>query len=196
MCSYAWHPSQIRKCGIRTPGTTGFDENGNINRTAPDVIIIYRGTNDMTHTPYDILTDDYFAAYNWQYPENDQVTGGYGFKEAYCKTISELRAVYPNALILLCTLNVFKRVNYSHFPTNNGINSLPQYNAAIREIAEYMGCGLIEFDRDGITFENCYTGGYITDSATQPTHPSNKGHAVMGQRAINDIKLWYQDLNL
>jgi lysophospholipase L1-like esterase len=195
MCSYAWHESQIRKCGIRTPGTTGFDsQTGKINRTEPDLIIIYRGTNDMSHTPYSLLTEGYFDDYNWQYPETDAVTGGYGFKEAYCKTIGELRDAYPNAKIFLCTLNVFKRINYSHFPTNNGINSLPQYNNAIREIADFMGCGVIEFDKDGITFENCYSQGYITDSEYIPTHPTNKGHKVMGKKAVADIMAQYSSM--
>ena len=89
---------------------------------------------------------------------------------------------------MLCTLNVFKRVNYSHFPTNNGLNTLPEYNNAIREAANFFGCGLIEFDKDGITFENCYSEGYITDSSTTPTNPSDKGHYLMGKKAIADIK--------
>lgn len=52
-------------------------------------------------------------------------------------------------------------------------------NNAIREIANTIGCGLIEFDKDGITFKNCYSGGYVTDSSTTPTHPNSKGHFVM-----------------
>ena len=63
---------------------------------------------------------------------------------------------------------------------------MPQMNKVIREIAEEMGCGLIDFERDGITFENCYSEGYVTDSATTPTHPNSKGHEVMGRRAIAD----------
>ena len=186
--AHAWHPAQIRKCGKRIPGS--------MTRTAPDIIIIYRGTNDFSHTPYTLLTDGYFDNYNWTYPETDEVTGGYGYKEGLCLTVKKLREAYPNATIFLCTLNVFKRVNYSHFPTNNGINSLPQMNDAIREVAGFLGCGVIEFDKDGITFENCYSGGYITDSSTTPTHPSSKGHAVMGQKAIADIEAQYSPLNV
>lgn len=193
--SYAWHRATIRKCGVRIPGT--------MTRYDPDVIIIYRGTNDMTHssisgTPFQsdvVLTNDYFENYNWQYPQNDSVTGGYGFKEALCITILRLRNTYPNAKIFLCTLNVFKRINYSHFPTNNGVNSLPQYNDAIREVANFMGCGLIEFDKDGITFENCYSQGYITDNEDHPTHPSNKGHKTMGNKAIADLSAQYSSIN-
>ena len=183
--SYAWHPAQIRKCGIRTPGT--------MTRTAPDVIIIYRGVNDFSHSPYAKLTDDYFDNYNWQYPTDDTITGGYGFKEGMCLTIKKLRGTYPNAKIFLCTLNVFKRVNYSHFPTNNGTDSLPEYNDAIREIANFMGCDVLSFDRDGITFENCYSEGYLNES-TNSTHPTNKGHKAIGLKAIADLTAKYSPM--
>lgn len=294
----AWHEAQIRKCGTRVPGSSG--------RIPPDVIIIYRGTNDFSHSPYTALTNGYFDNPNWTYPVTDEVVainpawkrGGiypstgkviptgdedttnrartipfndlsttrkihiadgykakiayyedesegnyvgideewltedtvitplarygkivagytddrnvtadmlpdiaahinfvsYGFKEGLVLTIKKLRDAYPNAKIFLCTLNVFKRINYTHFPTNNGVNSLPQYNDAIREVANFMGCGLIEFDKDGITFENCYSDGYITDSATNSTHPSDKGHMVMGRKAIADFKAQYSKM--
>ena len=184
--SYAWHPAQIRKCGIRTAGT--------MDRTAPDVIIIYRGVNDFSHTPYARLTDGYFDGENWTYPVSDEIASGYGYKEGLCLTIKKLRDAYPNATIYLCTLNVFKRVSYANYPTRNGYYTLPQFNDSIREVADYMGCPIIEFDKDGITFENCYSGGYITDSSTKPTHPSDKGHAVMGKKAIADIKASYSPL--
>jgi hypothetical protein len=177
--SYAWHPAQLRKCGIRKPGT--------MERTAPDVIIIYRGTNDFSHAPYTKLTKNYFEDIDLEIADTDVVEGGYGFKEGMCLTIRKMRELYPFAKIVLCTLNVFKRINYAHYPTNNGLNSLPQYNNAIREIADYMGCGLIEFDKDGITFENCYPT-YISDSAEIPTHPNNNGHYVMGMKALTDLK--------
>lgn len=179
-CSWSWHESQIRKCGIRIPGS--------MNREAPDAILIYRGTNDFSHAPYTKITEDYFDNVDFEYPATDELdSSSYGFKEGYVLLIKKLREAYPNAKIFLCTLNVFKRINYEHFPTNNGLNTLPQYNNVIREIANYMGCGIIEFDKDGITFENCYSEGYITDSPTTPTHPNDKGHAVMGRKAIADI---------
>lgn len=186
-CSHAWHDSQIRKCGIRTPGS--------MERTAPDVIFIYRGTNDFSHEPYTVLTDKYFDSIEFEYPDTDKVNDEYGFKEGYILTIKKLREKYPNAKIFICTLNVFKRINYSHYPTNNGINTLPQYNKAIREIADFMGCDTIDFDKDGITFENCYSEGYITDSETIPTHPSNKGHMVMGKKAIEDFESKWSAMN-
>ena len=181
--SYAWHDAQIRKCGIRTPGT--------MNRTAPDIIIIYRGTNDFSHEPYTILDTSIAEG---AYPTTDLVNGNYGFVEGLMLTIKKIRMTYPNTKIFLSTLNVFKRINYSTYPTNNGTNTLPQYNNAIRKVADSLGCGLIEFDKDGITFENCYSEGYITDSATIPTHPSDKGHLVMGKKAIADLLAQYSEM--
>ena len=187
-CSYAWHDSQIRKCGIRVEGS--------MDRIAPDIIIIYRGVNDFSHVAgsqdtYARLTEGYFDNVNFQYPTTDVLLDGkWGYKEGLVLTISKVRDAYPNAKIFLCTLNVFKRINYSHFPTNNGVNTLPQYNNAIREVADYMGCGVIEFDKDGITFENCYPT-YISDSATTPTHPNDNGHLVMGKKASLDLLTQY-----
>ena len=176
--SYAWHDAQIRKCGIRIAGS--------MQRTAPDVIIIYRGTNDFSHTSYAKLTSNYFDNYNWDYPADDALENNeYGFKEGYSLTIKKLRAAYPSAKIVICTLNVFKRINYTHFPTNNGFSSLPQYNDAIREVADFFGIPVIEFDKDGITFENMETDLYIVESGK--THPTNLGHKVMANKALRDF---------
>ena len=89
--------------------------------------------------------------------------------------------------VYLCTLNIFKRIEYNHFPTRNGTNTLPEFNNAIREVSNQMGCGLIEFDKDGITFENCYPT-YISDSSTEPTHPNPSGHDKMAVKAEINIK--------
>ena len=174
--SYAWHDAQIAKLATR-------DAEGNAIK--PDVIIIYRGTNDLSHSPYARLDD--FGAGATAIPSTDVIGDNvYGFKEAYALTIQKIRNTYPSAYIVCCTLNVFKRVIYDHFPTRNGYSTLPEYNNAIREVANQMGCGLIEFDKDGITFENCYPT-FISDSATTPTHPNTTGHARMAKRAITDI---------
>lgn len=177
--SYAWHPSQIEKLAH-------IDEETRISYD-PDIVIIYRGTNDFSHTPYAKLTD--FCNTLSPIPDTDVLEDGrYGFKEAYCITIKKIREKYPNARIYCCTLNIFKRIKYSSYPVNNGEVSLPQYNDAIREVANYMGCGLIEFDKDGITFENCYPT-YISDSDTIPTHPNMNGHSLMYQKVKEDMKL-------
>ena len=177
--AHCWHPAQIRKMGVRTPGT--------MNRTPPDVVIIYRGTNDFSHDNNCALNHDLLKDKNFTIPSTDLLPSGkYGYKEGLCMAVKAIRDAYPKAIIFLCTLNNFKRVNYASFPVNNGTDALPQYNNAIREVAEYMGCGLIDFDKDGITYWNCYPQ-YIADSPTIPTHPTTLGHKLMGDKAINDL---------
>lgn len=188
--SYAWHDAQIRKCGVRVPGTN--------NRIAPDIIFISRGTNDFSHKDSDNhynKLSDVLEVYPQGYPETDLVDGRYDLISGYLMTIKKLRETYPDAMIFLCTLNVFKRVSYASWPTKNGTNTLPEYNNAIRAVADFTGCGIIEFDKDGITFENCYSSGYITDSATTPTHPNDKGHKMMGIRALQDFIKQYSKVD-
>ncbi len=177
--SFAWHDSQIRKLGKRIEGS--------IDRIAPDMVILYRGCNDMSHLPYSLLTKEYFENPNWSYPENDLLENGFGLLEAISITVCKIRETYPNTLIVFATQNTFKRINYNHFPTNNGLYSLPMLNKAIKEAADFFGCHTIDFDKCGITFENCYKEGYITDSEIIPTHPNEKGHEVMGKQAIYDL---------
>lgn len=179
-CSYAWHTHTIRTLGKRIPGS--------MNRIAPDVVLIYRGTNDLSHSKKVRLTNGYFDTPSWKYPSTDMLGNDtYGYKEGLALTIKKIRAAYPRARIVLCTCNVFKRSSYTNFPTNNGQFSIPQMNNAIREVADFFGCHVIDLDKCGITFENCYKEGYITDSSVTPTHPNSSGHALMARQAINDL---------
>ena len=50
-------------------------------------------------------------------------------------------------------------------------------------------CNNVELDKDGITFENCYSSGYITDSATIPTHPNSKGHEMIYNQILRDLSI-------
>lgn len=182
-CSNAFHPSQIRKCGIRTPGT--------MTRTAPDMVIIYRGTNDFSHSPYTRLNYDLTAYQPSGYPTEDTYsdsgTTRYDYVAGMLMTIKAVRDAYPSAKVVLCTLNYFKRLSSSvpGFPTRNGQNTLEQYNDTIRAIANYANCDLIDFAKDGITAWNAGDGYY--DTVNNPTHPTTKGHKVMGNRAIRDL---------
>lgn len=176
--AHGWHDQQIRRLGKRIPGT--------MRRLAPDIILMYRGCNDMTHSPYALLTNNYFENLNWTYPTDDVVTGGFGFKEACAIWVDKLRTAYPRAQIVFCTQNGWKRINYSKFPVHNGLYTQPQFNKAVREVADFFGCETIDFDKDGITYENMYPT-YISDSAQIPTHPNNLGHATMGLKAIKDL---------
>ena len=186
--SYAWHPAQIRKCGIRVDGS--------MERIAPDIVIIYRGTNDFSHQPYARLTPNYFDQYPCTIPETDYDSENniYGYIEGLCLTIQKIKEAYPKAQIFLATLNFIKRVSYSNFPTRNGYNTVPQYNNAIRATADYFGLPIIDFAKDGLDFWNANNEYY--QDGTAYTHPTTKGHAVLAQRALKDIVNGYVDINV
>ena len=176
--SYGWHEAQIRKLGTRIVGT--------MNRTSPDLVIIYRGVNDFSHTPYVSTDTTPLENYNYTYPNDDynSSTNKYDYVSALGIVVKKIRETYPTTKIAICTLGNFKRVNYSHYPTNNGQYSLPQFNDVIRKCANYFGLDLIELDKDGITFENCYTSGYTSDS----THPNSKGHQMIYNQVVKDLQ--------
>ena len=179
--SHAWSNATINK--LKTRDALGAD-------VIPEVIIIYRGTNDFSHSPFAFITD-FGDNPLFTIPSTDAVTfngnAGFGFKEAYCMTIEKYREAYPFAEIYICTLNLFKRINYGSFPVNNNQNTLPEFNNAIRQVSDLMGTGLIEFDKSGITFENIYPK-YADDNATTPTHPNTTGHIKISKKAVIDIK--------
>lgn len=180
--SEAWHQCTIGRCKTR-------DEDG--NDITPDIIIIARGTNDLSYTnnaDFPSMSIDFPDMMNGSNFGTDKVgENEYNFVIAYILTIKRLRNAYPDATIVCATPNVFKRVHYDTFPTRNDAWTLPDLCNCIRRIADYMGCGLIEFDKDGITFENCYPD-YIDDDLGHPTHPNKKGHRVMGEKAVADLK--------
>lgn len=197
LCDTAWSSARMTTGNgtdaRQIAGSTGYSDctigrlrkrNDDGSWTNPDVVIIYMGTNDMTHSAYARIDDINIMN---GIPQDDLIDGLHQFRAAYYRCIQKIRTAYPGAYVFCCTLNVFKRINYAQFPTNNGLYTLPQMNNAIREIADTMGCGLIEFDKDGITFENCYPT-YISDSALTPTHPNETGHMVMAEKALADIK--------
>ena len=177
--SYVWHDAQIRKLGVRIPGS--------MQRKAPDIIIMIRGLNDMTHAPYSLLTNGYFDSMNWTYPTTDVVNDGWGILEGLSLWVKKVREAYPFTKIVIATHRSIKRINCATFPINNGLYSMPQLNEAIRKAASFFGCHTIDFDRNGMTFENIYPY-YVNDSATIPTHTNNNGHKALARQAIIDLK--------
>ena len=178
-CAHSWHESQIRKCGIRIPGT--------MERTAPDLIIFCRAGNDVTHEPFCTITENYFDSPTWTYPTTDLKSDGtYGALESFSLTIQKLREAYPMTPIVVGTMPFMKRVNYQTFPVNNGLYSWPYYNKKLREASEFFGIHTIDFDKVNITFENIYPA-YAQDSAEKPVHQNNAGHVLLANQAIKDL---------
>lgn len=172
--AYAWHESQIRKCGIRTPGT--------MERTAPDYIIIARGTNDYSHQEGTLITKDYFAnPETWEYPTTDVVGNYFGIKEAVSMTIKNMRAAYPKSKIFLCTIPYNTRGTKTTFPRSFGGKSWVSFNRAIKECAEFFGTGLIDFAACGVNHENVNI--YTEDGV----HLNAEGHKLAGLKSIVDF---------
>ena len=172
--SYAWHDSQVRKCGVRIPGSN--------DRIAPDYIIIARGCNDWSHGKGTLITDGYFDnPETWTYPMTDEVGTYYGIKEAISLTVKKMREAYPKAKIYLCTITMNNRGSKNTFPPCYGGKSMVSFNRAIRECAEFFGCGLLDLASCGVTYENLKT--YAPDG----THLNAAGHELAGERAIVDF---------
>ena len=170
--SYAWHDSQVRKCGVRIPGSN--------DRIAPDYIIIARGTNDWSHSKGTTITDGYFDnPETWTYPTTDVVGTYYGIKEAVSLTVKNMRTAYPKAKIFLCTMPFNNRGG--DFPGIYGGKSWISFNNAIKECAEFFGCGLIDFAACGLTQESLSI--YTSDG----THLNASGHKLAGEKAIADF---------
>lgn len=179
--THAWADYTVGRCHVRGEDGKFID---------PDVIIIERGTNDFTffnYAPYPKLSISDVIIDNGITWEDDKVDGVANYMAGYYLTIKKLRMVYPMAQIFCCTVGSIRRSNANDFPTRNPAFSLPELNSVIRKVATTMGCDVINFDRTGITVENCYPS-FIDDSFDMATHPNNSGHELMARRALADIR--------
>lgn len=171
--AHAWHDSQIRRCGKRVSGTT--------KRLSPDYIIIFRGCNDFSHSPNAYINPETFESGSFSLPTTDKLTVNgetrFGLKEGLCLTISKLRAAYPKAKIFLAATMTIKRDGETAFPCKNSLNTLPQFNKAIFEVAEYFGCGVIRFDKL-FSFES---------TKEHFDHPDESEHYEMFRQALRDF---------
>ena len=200
--TYAWNISQIRRCGRRIDGT--------MNRISPDVIIIYRGTNDFgtfingkapaidmsifeQNAAITITNDTAGVAPARTPSEVDK--DYYSFVNAYYLTVHELQKAYPRAKIFLCTIQDIRRSTYETYPIRTESGTLIQWNECIRAIARYMGCGIIDFARDGVNFFN-YADFVYDPISGDGVHPGEEGQRIMGNRAIADLKAQYSCMDI
>ena len=109
--------------------------------------------------------------------------------DAYVLLIKKLMEAYPGAKIYCCTVlsvtgtdamaesyvNGYPNIN----PADGG--TLPAWNAMIRQIAQNMGCGLIDFAACGINFFN--NRNFTLDGL----HPNIAGHRMMYLQALKSL---------
>ena len=179
--SYAWSDYTLSRF------TNNFDEDG--NTIVPDVIFIYRGTNDATHSPH-----GYFDKLDMKdgLPTTDLVGEKRYYQLAANILVSKLRTAFPNVTIYFCTMNYFRRGIDLGWTRRFGSSSSPletlaEANDCIRDVANKLGCGIVEFDKDGISPFVDPTLYYRDGDGTTPTHPNTLGHLIMAKRAMKDV---------
>lgn len=138
--------------------------------SAPDVIIIMLGANDLLNG---IPLGNYDGVS--QVPEGNIET----FSEAYALMLDKMKTWYPDAEIFCCTAVEVSRWNEAgeKFAFENEHKlTMKDYNAWIKVIAQEKGVKLIDTYPCGITYENAQQ--YTTDG----THPNAAGAKLIAEQ--------------
>ncbi len=132
---------------------------------SPDIIMVLAGINDMFSTS--ALTDFDFTKNRTNYDELNTSA----FSTAYQWIVMKLLDLYPTSKIFLCT--PFKAgVSDWGFPEKNGNRYLFQIRDKIKELADALGVGLIDFYSETKISWSQMNGGAYGDT----THPNANGH--------------------
>ena len=126
--------------------------------SAPDVILIYMGTNDR----------GYEIKLGLNEPENTM-----GFYGAYRVMLRQLKNNYPTAKIVCGTL----LMGYKKDEKNRCVRAASRYNDAIRLVAKEEGCLLADIAQSG----ECY-------ETLDYCHPTNKGHKEIAKLWLAALK--------
>ncbi len=148
------------QCGcneLRTGGLYGPDGE------APDVILVYMGTNDLLQS---IPMGDNDGT--GQVAEGAVST----FADAYTLMLDKLRVKYPSASIYCCTItqigNYGTSTPYVEFVNGEGLTAA-DYSARIIQIAENKGLPVIDLYHCGITVDNLH------NTSADGVHPTPEG---------------------
>ena len=171
-CSTGHGSDSMAGCGSRCEA---LDNNG-IN---PDVIVIQLGGNDFTRN-----TD--IGSYDGSQTFPTDTTK---FREAYAIMLNKITTKYKNAKVLCGTIPIIKGGTYvsDTFPSKNGAGvQIEEFNKAIREIANLFGCGVVEFSKCGLTFNNVSQ--FMQDaSGTYGQHPNRFGQSMMANELLHSL---------
>ncbi len=138
----------------------------------PDVIVVYMGTNDFLRG-VPLGDNDGTRAVE------EGVIGN--FSDAYCLILDKLKAAYPDAEIICCTLTPIgdwgTDTPFVTFVNGEGLTS-GDYSRRIEIIAAAKGCRLIDFANCGITIENMDQ--YVADGV----HMNPEGMKLLYEAAL------------
>lgn len=142
---------------------------------SPDVILILGGINDFLEgTP--------LGRWNGTAPLPEF---GETFREAYALMLSRIQRAYPLARICCCTLLPCERDLKPGGLERLHKQYLHEFNAAIREIASFFQCGVIDLNACGIHAYNLdiYMGDYNPEDHGG-LHPNALGHRLMADAVL------------
>lgn len=152
--------------------------------TTPDIIITYIGINDLFNSN---VTTRGATLGNWtpdsEIPEEGNVME---FASAYAIMLKKIITAYPKAKVfcgtLLTTARTYKDTQgVEVFPTKHNDVTLNQVNNKIREIANGIGCNVIEVHNCGINYFNI--GRYTIDM----THPNAEGATLIKNQMLAEL---------
>lgn len=171
----AWSGSRV----TTTNGTAGaacMDRCQNLHTSEhePDIIIVYIGINDFNRGVE-------LGTYDGRSPIPETTTT---FREAYGVMLDKILTRYQTARVFVATLPYCDRNDDENgFPEINGAGvPLPDYNNAIRELADAFGLDIIELSKCGITFQNRKL--YLGDEL----HPNADGMKLVARKVVNTIR--------
>ena len=140
----------------------------------PDVIFVFKGTNDFSYFPSTLGTA---AAVDYSTLIKDNGNGTFTYAtptttcEAYAIMLHKMQQRYPNAEIFCMTL----------MPRRGDQAQPTEFNASIKAIAQHFGCGVVDlgnlFSSNTAEFDK-----YIAD---QKVHPNKAGMDLMTQAVVN-----------
>ena len=171
----SWSGSRV----TTTNGTAGagcMDRCQNLHTSThePDIIIVYMGINDFNN-------EVPLGTYDGKSSIPSETTT---FREAYGIMLDKILTRYQNARVFVSTLPYCDRnEDDNEFPEINAEGvPLPDYNNAIRELADSFGLDVIELSKCGITYQNRKL--YLGDEL----HPNEEGMKLVARKVVNTIR--------
>ena len=154
------------------------------NGESPDIIICYIGINDLYNS--DVASRGIVLG-TWT-PDKEIVGEGdiKDFGAAYALMLKKIITAYPEAKVFCCTLLTTGRTykdtqGVETFPTSHRDVTLNQVNNKIREVANGIGCNVIEVHNCGINYFNI--GRYTIDM----THPNADGATLIKNQMLAEL---------
>ena len=159
------------------------------NGEHPDIIICYIGINDLFNSN---VGSRGATLGDWtpDQPIVNEDSNILSFSAAYGLMLKKLISTYPAAKIFCCTLLTTGRSykdtdGVETFPTKHLGTTLKQVNNKIKEIANGIGCNVIDIHNCGINYFNI--GKYTIDM----THPNSEGAELIKNQMLASLLAMY-----